>query len=67
MRAAVCAGDDPLRVLHLDPTDGATGVFRTGKVGTRWVLVTPAGNAFWMRGVYDVTGDDHVACCMCDG
>ena len=32
MRAALCAGDDPLRVLHLDPTDGATGVFRDALV-----------------------------------
>jgi hypothetical protein len=39
---------------------GATGFFRVGKLGNRWVFVTPDGNAFWMRGVYNVTGDDHV-------
>lgn len=33
MRASLCGGaDDPARVLHLDPTDGATGVFRDALV-----------------------------------
>jgi Big-like domain-containing protein len=32
VRAALCAGDDAVRVLHLDPTDGATGVFRDALV-----------------------------------
>src|SRR6266545_3005475 len=34
---------------------GATGFFRVEKVGNRWVLVTPKGNAFWMRAVYHAT------------
>jgi hypothetical protein len=35
-----------------------TGSFTRAKVGDRWVLVTPAGNAFWMLGVFlvDVAG-----------
>lgn len=32
MRAALCAADDPVRVLQLDPADGATGVFRDALV-----------------------------------
>ena len=32
MRAASCAADHPLRVLYLDPMDGATGVFRDALV-----------------------------------
>ena len=32
MRASLCAGDDPVRIVHLDPTDGATGVFRDALV-----------------------------------
>ena len=27
-------------------------------MGSRWYLCTPAGNAFWMNGVYD-TNDDN--------
>jgi hypothetical protein len=38
----------------------ARGHFRVEKFGDRWMFVTPAGNGFWMRGVYNVTGDDHV-------
>ncbi len=41
-----------------DPYGGApvhlqkgTGYFTIAKVGNRWTLVTPDGNAFWMRGV----------------
>ena len=41
-----------------DPYGGApvhlhkgTGYFTLAKVGNRWTLVTPDGNAFWMRGV----------------
>jgi hypothetical protein len=45
---------------NLPVSGGATGSFRVGKIGNRWVLATPNGNAFWMRGVYDVTGDGHV-------
>jgi hypothetical protein len=36
---------------------GATGRFRVGKLGSRWVLVTPAGNAFWMTGVFNISVD----------
>lgn len=39
---------------------GATGFFRVEKMGTRWVFVTPDGNAFWMRGVYNVDVSIHV-------
>ena len=39
---------------------GATGSFRVGKIGNRWVLATPSGNAFWMRSVYVTNIDDHV-------
>jgi hypothetical protein len=39
---------------------GATGSFRVGKIGSRWVLATPSGNAFWMRSVYVANIDDHV-------
>ena len=35
-----------------------TGYFRTQKVGNRWMLVTPEGNAFWMAGVYMVHWHD---------
>ncbi len=36
---------------------GATGYFRVGKLGDRWVFVTPAGNAFWMTGVFNINAD----------
>src|SRR5205823_1175703 len=39
---------------------GATGHFRTEKMGGRWVFVTPDGNAFWTVGIYCVDVDDHV-------
>lgn len=29
-----------------------TGYFTVAKIGNRWTLVTPDGNAFWMRAVY---------------
>jgi hypothetical protein len=32
--------------------------FYTQKIGQRWNLCTPAGHAFWMLGVYDVSGAD---------
>jgi Putative Ig domain len=37
---------------------GATGYFHTAKVGSRWVLVDPLGNAFWMLSVYTVNQMD---------
>ncbi len=36
---------------------GASGGWRVEKIGKRWVFVTPAGNAFWMIGIWGVTGD----------
>jgi hypothetical protein len=36
-----------------------TGHFRAAKVGNRWILVTPDGNAFFMFGVWNITTDDH--------
>jgi O-antigen ligase len=35
-----------------------TGVFHVKKIGTRWIFVTPEGNAFWLRGVYAVGWGD---------
>ena len=35
------------------PIQAGTGYFTTAKVAGRWWLVTPLGNAFWMRAVYD--------------
>lgn len=34
------------------------GRFYTAEVGSRWHLCTPAGNAFWMNGVYNVDATD---------
>ena len=39
---------------------GATGLFRVAKVRDRWVLVTPEGHAFYMMGVYNVSGQPSV-------
>ncbi len=39
---------------------GATGHFRVAKLNNRWMFATPAGNAFWMLGVYNVDVDEHV-------
>ena len=40
---------------------GSTGFFRVEKVGTRWIFVTPEGDAFWLRAVHgvDVTAQDQ--------
>ena len=46
-------------VSTLPSPRGATGRWRTEKIGKRWVLVTPAGNAFWVIGNWGVTGDAH--------
>ena len=35
----------------------ASGGWRVEKIGKRWVFVTPAGNAFWMIGIWGVPGD----------
>ncbi len=39
------------------PSGPATN-FYTQKIGNRWWLCTPAGNAFWMQSVYVVDTDD---------
>ena len=38
---------------------GATGFFRVAKVGSRWLFVTPNGQAFFMTGVYAVIFSDE--------
>jgi hypothetical protein len=37
---------------------GPKAHFYTQKIGTRWHLCTPAGNAFWMNSVYNVDATD---------
>ncbi len=44
-------------VIALHSAKGGTGNWRTEKIGKRWVMITPAGNAFWMTGIWGVTGD----------
>jgi hypothetical protein len=36
-------------------TSGAAAHFYTQKMGNRWYLCTPAGNAFWMNGIFGVS------------
>lgn len=36
---------------------GPTGFFRVAKVGNRWTLVSPEGNAFFLLGVYNISGE----------
>src|SRR5262245_50560025 len=38
----------------LQAPGGATGFFRLERVDQRWVFVTPEGNVFWLRSVYNV-------------
>jgi hypothetical protein len=40
--------------LSMPVPGGATGHFRVGQLGSRWVFATPDGNAFWMRGCFFV-------------
>jgi hypothetical protein len=47
-------------LLSTHSPHGATGHFRVEKFGDHWSFVTPDGNAFFMLGVYNVSGDDHV-------
>ncbi len=35
-----------------------TGFFRLAKLGTRWMLCSPQGHAFWMRSVFAANGSD---------
>ncbi len=44
--------------VELPVAGGATGYFRIGQLGSRWIFVTPLGNAFWMRAVYVVSALD---------
>src|SRR5262245_16300101 len=44
--------------VDLPSRDGATGLFRVEKDGSRWTFVSPSGNRFWMRAVYAVTWGD---------
>jgi hypothetical protein len=53
--------------LPLDPYGGLAGLpcdngarphFYVQKIGDRWHFCTPAGNAFWMNGVYTVDASD---------
>ncbi|MGH9541818.1 MAG: putative Ig domain-containing protein, partial [Terriglobales bacterium] len=37
---------------------GPAAFFYTAKIGNRWYLCTPAGNTYWMRGMYTVDVDD---------
>ena len=46
-------------VTALPSPRGPSGRWRTEKIGNRWVFVTPAGNAFWMIGIWGITGDGH--------
>ena len=40
------------------PSASSTGHFYAARVGQRWHLCTPAGNAFWMNSVYNVDATD---------
>jgi hypothetical protein len=40
------------------PVSKPSGFFRTGQIGSRWVLVTPQGHPSWMRAVYAVDWND---------
>ena len=45
--------------LSMPVPGGATGHFRFGQIGARWVFATPDGNAFWMRGLFNADVDDR--------
>lgn len=40
--------------------NGAAAHFYTQEINGRWWFCTPAGNVFWLSGVYDVNADDNV-------
>ena len=42
--------------IKLPCPNGSQPHFYTEKMGSRWHLCTPAGNAFWMSGIYDTGG-----------
>ena len=45
-------------LLSLPCSNGSKTHFYTQKIGSRWHFCTPAGNAFWMNGVYTVDASD---------
>jgi hypothetical protein len=45
-------------LTNLACPNGVQAHFYTQKIGSRWHLCTPAGNAFWMNGVYHVDATD---------
>ena len=45
-------------LLSLPCSNGSKTHFYTQKIGNRWHFCTPAGNAFWMNGVYTVDASD---------
>ncbi len=63
--ALLAAWPLPFSAEH-DPFGGLSGQaiappgqdFRMVRAGERWLFATPAGNAFWMRGVFDVNLSD---------
>jgi hypothetical protein len=46
-------------LVNVPSPNGATGSWRVEKFGSRWLLVTPAGNAFWSFGVFNVERGDQ--------
>ncbi len=46
-------------VLAVRSAAKPTGAWHMEKLNGRWVFVTPAGHAFWMLGVWFVSGDEH--------
>jgi len=42
-------------------SNGPKAHFYTQEINSRWWLCTPAGNGFWLRGVYDVNAADTSA------
>ncbi len=47
-------------LINKPSSNGATGYFRAEKFKSRWMFVTPAGNAFWMIAVFDLDGSDSI-------
>ena len=47
--------------IGLLPPQGVTTHFTTKKINNRWYLLTPLGNAFWLKGVFNVNASDNVA------
>jgi len=45
-------------LTNLPCSSGPETHFYTEKIGNRWHLCTPAGNAFWMNGVYHTDASD---------